>query len=208
MGCIIVLGVAGHIIGAFRSSQTLKLTTKMVASTGFVLLGLLNHPFANVSTIIMLIGLVLCWMGDLFLELPGPRLFLIGLFSFLLGHAAFTLAFFLHGFPPQWFIAALLIQIITNGALYRWMQPHLPADMTQPVQAYIVVISLMVAFASAVAGAAHLYIILFAAILFAISDITVARQRFISPGTINTVLGIPLYYAAVSILALSISLMQ
>ena len=42
------------------------------------------------------------------------------------------------------------------------------------------------------------------ALAFALSDIAVARERFVAPGPINKVWGLPLYYLGQVLLALSV----
>ena len=44
------------------------------------------------------------------------------------------------------------------------------------------------------------------AVLFAVSDISVARDQFVRPAFINRLWGLPLYYAAQLLLAGSVSL--
>jgi uncharacterized membrane protein YhhN len=45
--------------------------------------------------------------------------------------------------------------------------------------------------------------LLIGAVMFAVSDIFVARDRFVSPSVANRLWGLPLYYAAQLIFALS-----
>ena len=47
-------------------------------------------------------------------------------------------------------------------------------------------------------------VILAGAVTFYASDIFVARERFVKPGFDNTIIGLPLYYAGVTLLALSV----
>jgi uncharacterized membrane protein YhhN len=107
----------------------------------------------------------------------------------------------------------------------RWLWPHLGADVRGPVVAYIAVITAMVAAAAgAVAGAlngpsilvvaAHTSgtpfpgwlwptAVMTAAVAFYLSDVSVARDRFVAPGFGNRIWGLPLYYAAQLLFALS-----
>ena len=81
-----------------------------------------------------------------------------------------------------------------------------PNVLTVPfaVVAYMAVISLMVALAAGTLGTRGGALIVAGAVLFYASDIFVARERFVKPGFDNTVLGLPLYYGGVTLLALSI----
>ncbi len=79
-----------------------SLATKMVAATAFVLIGVLgifitDNKSDYAST--MVIGLVLGWVGDLFMHIPHPpqnprmSVVYIGATSFLIGHIFYVVAF-------------------------------------------------------------------------------------------------------------------
>jgi uncharacterized membrane protein YhhN len=75
--------------------------------------------------------------------------------------------------------------------------------MTGPVIAYVAVISVMVVLAFGSYGSGATWLIPLGATLFFASDLFVARNQFVAPGTVNRVWGLPLYYAAQILLALS-----
>ena len=71
--------------------------------------------------------------------------------------------------------------------------------MKTPVMAYIVVITVMLIAAGGVFGDLQLtsagrFLVLNGAFSFYISDIFVARQRFVQPSFLNRLIGLPLYY--------------
>ena len=70
--------------------------------------------------------------------------------------------------------------------------------------AYVIAIIAMCAFAIAVSAAADAWSLTVGALAFAISDISVARDRFVAHHFINRLWGLPLFYVAQVILALSI----
>ena len=83
--------------------------------------------------------------------------------------------------------------------------------MRIPVYAYIAVISTMVVFA--VATRAHDpgppdehtgAVIVAGAFLFYLSDLAVARDRFVAPGFWNRAWGLPFYYGGQIVLALTV----
>jgi uncharacterized membrane protein YhhN len=83
--------------------------------------------------------------------------------------------------------------------LLRWLRPNLPAEMKAPVFAYMGVISAMlVAAAGAAPSDAR---ILLGATMFYVSDLFVARERFVTRSFANGGLGLPLYFAAQLVLA-------
>jgi uncharacterized membrane protein YhhN len=75
-----------------------------------------------------------------------------------------------------------------------------------PVLAYIVVISTMVVLAAGAAWGTQQWVILLGAVMFYFSDVSVARDRFVAPGFINGLWGLPLYYGGQLFLAYSVSL--
>ena len=85
------------------------------------------------------------------------------------------------------------------------------ADMRVPVMAYIIVITAMVIGAFTVLGDTALhstgrFMVLFGAVSFYISDLFVARDRFLKTEFANRLVGLPLYYAGQFLLAFSIGL--
>ena len=96
-------------------------------------------------------------------------------------------------------------------AVLRWLRPHLPADMRIPVYAYITVISTMVVFAVAtwahnpgLSGERASAVIVAGALLFYLSDLAVARDRFVAPSFWNRAWGLPFYYGGQIVLALTV----
>ena len=74
--------------------------------------------------------------------------------------------------------------------------------MRVPVLAYVAVISTMVLLAAGTLGGADSHrAILSGALAFYVSDLAVARQRFVARTFWNKVWGLPLYYGAQLILA-------
>lgn len=78
--------------------------------------------------------------------------------------------------------------------------------MRAPVHVYMAVIACMVA--AAVSGSAHTGdgALAVGAVAFALSDLSVARERFVRPQLINLLWGLPLYYFAQVVLAVSAAL--
>ncbi len=172
---------------------------KPVASLGFVMAALGAGAVSSAYGRLVLAGLALCWLGDVLLIPAAKGAFLAGLASFLAGHVAFALAFVLRGIAPLAAVVTLAALLLPALGVWRWLGPHVPAPMRVPVVAYVVVIVLMVT--CAVGTLAPLPIA--GALAFFVSDLSVARDRFVSPGFANRAWGLPLYYAAVTLLAIS-----
>ena len=76
--------------------------------------------------------------------------------------------------------------------------------MKTPVSTYLAVISLMVALGAGAFGADRMPILLAAPIAFYLSDLAVARDRFVQRSFVNRVWGLPLYYTAQLLFAVSV----
>lgn len=151
----------------------------------------------------LLTGLVLCCLGDLLLLSQHRANFLAGLVSFLLGHLAFAVACVVRGVVLPASLFSLFVLVPLAIVVWRWLGPHVERAMRVPVLAYIAVITAMVALAMGSAEFRASSALAFGAIAFFVSDLSVARDRFIAPGFVNRAWGLPLYYGAVLLLAAS-----
>lgn len=175
------------------------LTTLLII--GIALLGV-GETTAVYKTLI-LIGLLFCLGGDIFLMLPA-KYFIVGLVSFLIGHLFYIAAFVGDaGFQFSWWIAPLLI---FGGLIYSVLHPHL-GSMRVPVITYIVVILLMAWQAlgrwSQVPTSGALLAAI-GAISFVISDSALALDRFRRPFPTARLLVLTTYWLAQWLIALSI----
>jgi len=195
------LGFVAALTGA---SPAVSRLAKMVASTlviGF--LAIEADPWTAYAAGIG-VALAASWIGDLSLSFAGKRAFVAGLVAFAGAHVAYIVAFVLRdSFSIPWFAVALGAMAVTGAAVLRWLQPHRPAELAAPLAAYVTIIALMVATAFATHGAAPDARIPLAAVLFAASDILVARQRFVAPAMANRLIGLPMYFAAQLLFVLS-----
>jgi uncharacterized membrane protein YhhN len=125
--------------------------------------------------------------------------FQAGVAAFGLAHVAYLVAFVMR-FESALFAA--LCAVVASFVLlrvFRWLRPHLPADIVFPVYAYMGVISAMlVAAAGAAPSSAAIPL---GAAMFYVSDLAVARDRFVSSGFANRAWGLPLYFAAQVVIA-------
>ena len=86
----------------------------------------------------------------------------------------------------------------------RWLGPHTPERMRIPVAAYVGIISVMVVASFGTSGTLQDPRIPMAAVLFTISDVLVARNRFVVRALANRVGGLPTYYAAQALFAITV----
>lgn len=168
----------------------------MTASSGFVLIGLVSLiKYRTKYEFLILIGLIFCWFGDYF---SG---FKITVISFFLAHLNFIFAFLSCGINKIRPLKITPLVIIFSGIIAFWLYPHVPKADQIFVLGYMIIISIMVVFAFGIREPN--IIIILGAILFYISDIFVARWRFVDASSINGVFCYPLYYGSCILFALS-----
>jgi uncharacterized membrane protein YhhN len=169
---------------------------KVATSAGFVALALALHPATPFGRWI-LAGLCLSALGDVLLLSASRRGFLAGLVAFLLAHLAYAVAFRPLASPSPWAAAGILG---ATAVVLRWLWPHL-GRMRLPVVAYCGVIGLMLWLAL---GVDRMEIRL-GGLLFWLSDLLVARHRFVRAEPLNRLAGLPLYYAGQYLIALALA---
>lgn len=161
---------------------------------------------------LVIAGLIFGLVGDICLALPGNIAFRSGLVAFLVGHVLYVIAFMQLTRRTDWVHLVNLIILAVSGYVLWWLWPYLGA-MLVPVLLYIIVISVMLSGAWAVfrnpkIGKVASRLILFGALLFYISDVFVARNRFVETEFLNRLVGLPLYYIGQFLLAFSAGLVR
>jgi uncharacterized membrane protein YhhN len=200
---VLAMAVSALLWAELKSSRLGIALVKPVASTIFVVTALMAGALTSTYGQLILLGLILSWLGDIFLMPKRQLFFVAGLGSFLLAHVAFSLAFLLLPLEISSLAGATIAISIFAIFVLRWLWPHLPDNLRLAVVAYLGAISLMVVLASGTIAAVGLQLIV-GAVLFAISDLFVARERFVLSSVLNRLWGLPLYYAAQLVFALSI----
>jgi uncharacterized membrane protein YhhN len=199
----VVVLVCGLLACEAREAKRPALAFKAAASAGFVAtalaLGVLDRgAFGS----FVLAGLVLSAAGDVALALQGHRSFLFGLVAFLLGHVAYIAACAATVPGGQWFAPVAALPVLATAAVYVVLSSRL-GTMRAPVIAYMATITVMVIGAMAFrrSNAAHGDEFLLGALLFYVSDFSVARDRFVRRAFVNRAWGLPAYYAGQLLLA-------
>jgi uncharacterized membrane protein YhhN len=173
------------------------LVAKPLASLLFLVAGALLLPLPAPASLLLFIGLVLSFFGDVLLIPKGRKLtFLLGLASFLCAHAAYGVAFVLKGTEPRGVVGGSLALLLVGVPLSRWLLPHVRGAMRAPVIGYIVAITAMVALSMGAWSAGAPLTLPLGATLFYLSDLCVARERFVKRSRLNGAVGLPLYYVA------------
>lgn len=144
----------------------------------------------------LLAALVACALGDALLIPEHERAFLAGVASFGLGHALYLVAFASRGVERASAAAAFALLAWLARRVYRWLAPGVPPSLRPAVVGYCAIIAAMVAVACGTSVATRDLRVCIGALMFFVSDLSVARDRFVAPGFINRAWGLPLYYAA------------
>lgn len=191
------VGVAVCLMGELTDRFRLRVIGKLMASASFLVYAAMMGLDGVVGSRV-LAALVLSAIGDALLLPPSRRAFAAGMIAFLLAHVAYSAAFIDLGVSlPSLLITAPLMAAVA-ATVWRTVGPR-AGNLRGALGAYIAVISTMVCLAIGAFSAAPsptLAAFALAAVIFAISDVFVARQRFLHAEVFNRLVGLPLYYVA------------
>lgn len=205
----LILAAAALAIRAdYRGPHWQHYLGKPLATALIFLLALSHAPSSTRPYVLaILLGLLCSLAGDIFLMLPGDR-FIAGLISFLLAHVAYIFAFATA--PETTFTFAsslpLLPLLLYAAVIFRQLAPHL-GSLRLPVFVYLLVIVAMAWCAVdhwRVAQTAPAALAAFGAVLFVLSDSTLAWNRFIGRFKSAQVIVLGTYFTAQWLIALSV----
>lgn len=198
---VTVAATLGLLTADFVESKAAMRVLKPLASAGFVGLAWSGNATDTPYGTAILAALVLSFVGDVCLLSGRARWFLAGLVAFALAHVGYVVAF-AHFHPPLHWVAIYAAGLLIPAVMiHRWLLPHVEAAMRLPVRAYMAIITIMLATATAAAFESAPISVVVGAALFYLSDLSVARDRFVTSSFNNRLWGLPLYYAAQLILA-------
>ena len=189
------------LVASYRRDPRLEWATKPLAALTFIAAAVARGSLETTYGQVLTFGLVLAAIGDVLLIPKSKRSFLFGLVAFLFGHVAYGAAFVVRGIDVTALGVSAVVLAIVAVPILRWLWPHVPGPMRVPVASYVVVITTMVALAAATHVRAPELRILVGAIAFYLSDLAVARNRFVSEGFVNRAWGLPLYFGSQLVLA-------
>lgn len=197
--CLEILAVSALLCSIYLRKARAEVISKTAASLVFLSYGFLQvFPLSTFGLWIFL-GLVAAFAGDLFLLRKDA--FIPGLGAFLLCHLAYIFAFS-RVMPMSSIRMEIALPIlVADVAVLLWLWPHC-SRLRAPVVLYVLVISLMTMWAISAFDAGRLSLPgALGAVLFFLSDLFVARHRFVRRQLINRFLGLPLYYASQLLIA-------
>ena len=188
--------------------QRLRAISKTGASLLFIMLAIVCGAQNSLFGSIILIGLIFSAIGDVALLSSRAPMFLVGMGAFTVGHLAYGAAFITTG--PEFTggaLAGAAASVAGAALFFVWIAPKLGRFLI-PVLVYTIIIVAMTALSFSVGalpdGVAAPWRFAAAAVMFAISDMAVARDRFHREIFFNRVWGLPLYYGAQLLFASSV----
>lgn len=200
------LGVAVLTLAEMTGRHAICVLVKPALAAGFVALALWMGALSSGYGQLMLAGLAFCAVGDVLLLGRAEKIFMAGIGAFLTGHLFYAAAF--AGLSPVWSSALLRLafMVVIGFGVWRWLQRFVPKGLQIAVILYVIVILAMVflAIGASLSGASALIAV--AAVAFAISDLGVARDRFIGEAAMNKIVITPLYFGAQAVFALSVAI--
>jgi len=203
---VCVVAVIGLLLAERSGSRWGIWFTKPVAAAGYVWAAIEWGAWGTTYGRWLFLGLILCWWGDVLL-IPKQKKswFRAGILAFLSGHLAYVVAFL--RLPQGWvgLGVGILLAAVLAWFVMSWLGPKLPPGFRRLVVIYVVVICGMLVAAFAAADGSGIWTIALGGSLFALSDISVARDRFVSKAFLNRAWGLPLYFAAQLILASTVA---
>ncbi len=207
LGIGLTLVALAALLAAEKAESRLGIwIAKPGAATGYLIVAGASGALDTRYGALVLCGLALSWLGDVLLIPEGrPGVFRAGILSFLLAHVAYAVAFAGRGQSLIVVSIAALLVAVVAWRVMRWLMPHVDADMKLPVYAYVSVISTMLVLAAGCAVATSRGDIFLGALLFYLSDLAVARDRFVVASFWNGAWGLPCYFGAQLILAVGVA---
>ena len=183
----------------YRQNRKMQIWLKPLAAALFILIAVLGGAIYWDYGQWILFALVACAIGDVFLlSRNSPAKFKLGMLAFAIGHLLYVVAFIELAQSDGFNIWGVL-PALAAAAYLVWIWNKLPKDMKIPVVIYTAIIVAMVLRSLDM----PIWYVPLAAIMFAVSDMFVARDRFIQETPINALAITPLYFGAQALFALS-----
>ena len=201
----IALAALALVVCEWRDFQTGRYIFKPIASIAFVAAALFGDGAGTTYGLLILSALVLSLIGDVFLIPKSTTAFKAGIVAFALAHIGFLAAFLYRGIDLRATILALVPLAFIGVLVARTLIPRVEQSLRAPVIGYSIILTLMLSAAIGTFSQQHSAALLAAAILFYLSDLCVAQDKFVCEAFINRLFGLPLYYGAQLIFAASIA---
>lgn len=221
-GAVALCGCAvlALLLSEYRDVQAGRWVAKPVASLAFVAAALfarttvhcLSHGSYTICSVgsgfssLIILALLLSFIGDVLLIPKSVAVFRAGIGAFALAHVVFIVAFLNRGINLQAALIAFVPLALIGFLIARSLIPRVEAGLKAPVIGYSVILTVMLSAAIGTYAKQHSTLLLSAAILFYLSDLTVAQDKFVREAFINRLFGLPMYYAAQLLFAATVAL--
>jgi len=205
LSVVCIGGAVAYVIATWRNVRSAAVLAKIAASTSFVVLAVVNRAAETAYGRAILAALIFSWLGDVFLLSRHPTFLLAGIASFLIAHIAFSGAFALQPISLAAFAIGLMATGLLSVLIVMWLWKYLDGFFRFAVPFYILAIMAMLSLAMAASVVSLPQTVGIAALAFAVSDISVARDRFVERDVLNKAWGLPLYYLAQLLFAVSVT---
>lgn len=199
-------GSVAYVLARWKDKGTAAAIAKAAASSAFVALAFVNGATETTYGQLMLAALIFSWLGDMLLLSLTSSFLLAGIASFFASHLVFAIAFANNALNASAGTITFLLALVFGILVLRWLWKYLNGFYRIAVPLYLVAIASMIALAIAASFVSLPPTVAVGAVAFAISDISVARDRFIEKSVANKAWGLPLYYFAQILLAASVNI--
>ncbi|MGB7209009.1 MAG: lysoplasmalogenase family protein [Pyrinomonadaceae bacterium] len=203
-GTICLANAIVYVVAEWRNWRTIRWISKLTASTVFVILACANGAADSAYGRLILLALLFSWVGDALLLSLRSSFLLAGIAAFFFAHIAFAAAFASQNLDSVWLFTSLVILTAAALAFIRWLWKYLTSFYKIAVPIYLAAITVMTSLAIAVSVASFAPLLGVGAIAFAVSDVSVALNRFVERKIVNKIWGLPLYYLAQLMFAMSV----
>ncbi|HLU67276.1 MAG TPA: lysoplasmalogenase family protein [Kofleriaceae bacterium] len=206
-GALVCAGALAALLWAERTGRPrLRAVAKMTAAAGFLFAAIAGGALATGYGRWITAGLALGAAGDAALLGHGTRAVAAGMGLFGLGHVCYLAACATRVPPADWLGPHAAAPLALGLAAMVWLWPH-AGKLRAPAAAYVALFATVVtaAWAPLLRGGAGggAGLLAAGASAFFLSDLAVARQRFVARSFWNKAWGLPLYLGGQLLIALS-----
>ncbi|MEZ6187998.1 MAG: lysoplasmalogenase [Planctomycetota bacterium] len=201
-----VVGVAGVVAARWRGQKLLAGVLKVACSLGFCALGLAGGVVDARYGGCMLVGLGLSALGDAILLVRNRRGLVVGAGAFALAHVAY-LAAWVPWVALRWpvVLLGLALGIAVPVVAYRTRERTGSARWVVLGYGWVLAASVVAALGAGLgAGGTTGWLLGIGGVSFFVSDLSVLRDRLLTPSLWNPTWGLPCYYAAQVCFALTV----
>lgn len=190
-----------HATGSPRAWLRWAAPVRLAADTGLLVLAAAWGAWSSAYGLWLWTALSLGWMADALWWSRGVRPFLAALACVLLARVALVAGF--GALQPTVRVSAIALAVLLAATVLFTLRPFVgafPVRLRRPAVAFLGTLVVLVASAAGAADATGRWRLLLGAVLLAVADLFVVRQRFVRRSWVNDAVGLPLHYGALVLL--------